>query len=124
VSIKYDREKLKVGEVVTAVATVANQTKESAPMIIVEVPIPAGFTLVHDSFSKLVKDGRIDKFEVQPLAGLVYLRGLPAGKSLELTYNLRAAMPAQVAIPAARAYEYYNPDREGRSKEASLTVVD
>ena len=36
--------------------------------------------------------------------------------------RLRATMPAQVAVPVARAYEYYNPDRVGRSREARLTV--
>lgn len=93
-------------------------------MVLVELPIPAGFTLVPDSLGKLMKDGRIDKYEVQPLAVLVYLRALPAGTSLDWAYGLRAVMPAQVAVPAARAYEYYNPDREGRSGESRLTVVE
>lgn len=123
-NVKYDREKLRVGESAAALATVANRSKDSAPMVLVELPVPAGFTFGADSFAKLVEQSRIAKYEVQPLAVLVYLRNLPAGESLELTYGLRAAMPAQVTVPAARAYEYYNPDREGRSKETHLIVVE
>jgi alpha-2-macroglobulin-like protein len=122
--VKYDREKLRVGQTVTALATVANRTRESAPMVLVELPIPAGFTVVPDSFAKLMEQGRIAKYELQPLAVLVYLRELPAGESLQWAYGLRAVMPAQVAVPAARAYEYYDPDRAGRSSEARLTVVE
>jgi alpha-2-macroglobulin-like protein len=122
--VKYDREKLRVGETVTATATAVNRTKEPAPMVLVELPIPAGFSMDADSFAKLIKEGRIAKYEIQPTAVLVYLRELPAGGSLQWAYGLRAEMPAQVAVPAARAYEYYNPDREGRSTEARLIVVE
>ncbi len=123
-SIRYDRDKLNVGQTIAAIATVANRTKESAPMVMVELPVPAGFTVVPESLANLLKNERIAKYEIQPLAVLVYLRELPAEKSLDLAYGLRAVMPAQVAVPAARAYEYYNPDREGRSSEVRLTVVE
>jgi uncharacterized protein YfaS (alpha-2-macroglobulin family) len=123
-SVDYDRKKVSVGENVKVQAAVANRTQDAAPMVMVELPIPAGFAVVPEAFAKLKQDGRIAKYEVQPLAVLVYLRELPAGKSLQWAYDLRAVMPAQVAIPASRVYEYYNPDREGHSESARLTVVE
>jgi len=36
---------------------------------------------------------------------------------------LRATMPAKVTVPPARAYEYYDPDKQGRSTSAQLTVT-
>ena len=123
-SVKYEREKLRVGDTTEAVATVSNRMrKETAPMVMLELPIPAGFVFV-DSFAKLVEEGRIAKYEIKPLAVLVYLRDLPAGKSLELAYTLRATMPAHITVPSALAYEYYNRDRKGTSAGARLTVVE
>jgi hypothetical protein len=123
-TVKYDREKLRVGETAGALATVRNQSDQVSPMVVVELPIPAGFTIAADSLAAQVKEGRIAKYEVQALSVLVYLREVPAGKSVEIPYGLRAAMPAQVAVRPARAYEYYNPDREGRSEETRLTVEE
>jgi uncharacterized protein YfaS (alpha-2-macroglobulin family) len=123
-TVRYDREKLRVGETVAALASVAKHGTKSAPMVMVELPIPAGFTVVADSFARMMEEGKIAKYEIQPLAVLVYLRELPAGKPLELPYGLLSVMPAQVAVPAARAYEYYDPDREGRSAEARLVVAE
>ena len=40
-----------------------------------------------------------------------------------LALNLRATMPVKVTVPAGRVYQYYDPDKQGRSVPASLTVV-
>jgi hypothetical protein len=61
-------------------------------------------------------------FLVQPRKVPVYLRDLRPGQPLELTYRLRAIMPVKVAAPGARAYEYYDPDKEGRSPGVRLTA--
>ena len=122
-NVKYGSEKLRVGETLQAVAKLANPTKETAPMVMIELPIPAGFVFV-DSFAKLAEEGRIAKYEIKPSAILVYVRDLGAGQSLELPYGLRATMPLKLSVPAARAYEYYNPDREGMSTVARLVVVE
>lgn len=39
-----------------------------------------------------------------------------------LRYHLRATMPVKLTVPAARAYEYYDPSRQGASSTARLTV--
>jgi hypothetical protein len=121
--VKYEREKVRVGENLQAVATLTNKTGAPAPMVMLELPVPAGF-VAGDAFAQLAAAGRIAKFEIKPLAVLVYLRELPAGKTLSLAYDLRAAMPAQVVVPAARVYEYYDPDRQGTSAPARLAVVE
>ena len=122
-TVKYEREKLKNGETTPAVALVVNRTADTAAMVMVELPIPAGFAVV-DTFAKMVEDGRIAKYEIGPVAVVIYLRELPAGKSVELPYCLRATMPANVAVPAGRVYEYYNPDHYGTSAVARLTVTE
>ncbi len=121
--VAYGRDKVSVGEALAVTATVVNRAKEAAPMVMLDLPVPGGFAAVAEDFETLVREGKVAKFQVQPRGVLVYLREVPAGKALELRYGLRAVMPAQVTVPAARAYEYYDPDRQGFSGTARLTVT-
>ena len=63
----------------TAVATVVNNRPESAPMVILDLPIPAGFAIDADDLSAAVKAGTIAKFQLTPRAAIVYLRDLKPG---------------------------------------------
>jgi uncharacterized protein YfaS (alpha-2-macroglobulin family) len=122
VSLRYDRTELTVQDVVQATARVENRTKQSAAMVMLDLPVPAGFAVAADDFEALLKKGTIARYQVRPRQVLVYLRDLSPGKPLELAYHLRATMPVKVAAAGARAYEYYDPDREGRSPPTRLTV--
>jgi hypothetical protein len=122
VKLAYDRTELAVDDTVKATARVVNRMKQPAPMVMLDLPVPAGFVPVAEDFAALVKDGRIARYQVRPRQVLVYLRALMPDRPLELTYRLRATMPVKVAAPGARVYEYYDPDREGRSPGARLTV--
>jgi uncharacterized protein YfaS (alpha-2-macroglobulin family) len=121
IQVIYEKQKLRVGDRVQATARVSNRMKEPAPMVLVELPVPAGFTADAGDFQRLVQDNVIAKFQVQPRAVQVYLRGLD--KELALIYHLHAQMPVDIRVPAARVYEYYNPDRQGYSATARLAVA-
>ncbi len=122
--MSFDRERVAVGASVRARATVINHAEAAAPMLLAELPVPAGFTFHAQEFAKLVQDGTIAKFQVQPGKVLVYLRELGPGRSLELPYRLQADVAAQVTVPAARVYEYYNPDRQGVARTTRLVVEE
>jgi hypothetical protein len=113
---------LAVDEAVKATARVVNRADWPSPMVMLELPVPAGFAVAADDLAALLQAGAIAKFQAGPRNVLVYLRDLPPGKPLKLSYRLRATMPAKVAAPPARAYEYYDPDRQGHSAAARLTV--
>jgi hypothetical protein len=121
-SVSYDRTVLAVGEVVRATARVTNRTAAAAPMVMLDLPVPPGFTLDTGELSRLVRAGVVGRYQVQARGALVYLRSLPPGAPLELTYTLRANQPVRAAAPAARAYEYYAPERQGRSAPVSFRV--
>ncbi len=123
VKVDFDKTELKVKEMLKVTATVRNEGSETAPMVMVELPVPAGFTIPTADWTELVKKERIAKYETRAQRILVYLRDLEAGKSLELPYSLQARIPVQVHVPAARVYEYYNPARSGTGQTARLTVV-
>jgi hypothetical protein len=122
VRLTYDRTDVPVGELIRATAAVSNRGKRAAPMVVVELPVPAGFAFEPEELDAFVKAGKVDKYQQGARGLIVYLRGLEGDQWLELTYNLRAVSPAKVAVPPARAYEYYDPDRQGTSATGQLTV--
>jgi hypothetical protein len=123
VQITYDRSQVRVDDTVPATARVTNRRAQAAPMVILDLPIPAGCTVEADSLSALLKDKRIEKYQVAGQSLVVYLRELDAGQSLELKYSVRATMPVKAVIRPARAYEYYDPDKQGTSAAAHFTVL-
>jgi hypothetical protein len=123
IRLDYDRTCLAVDETVTATATVANNRQEPAPMVILDLPIPAGFTLDTDDLAGMVKTGAVAKVQLTSRTAIIYVRGLDPGVPLTLRYRLRAGMPVKLTVPPARVYEYYDPARQGSSPVARLTVV-
>jgi hypothetical protein len=59
---------------VTATATVFNRMPETAPMVILDLPIPPGFAIDADDLAALGTKGTIAKYELTPRSALVYLR--------------------------------------------------
>ena len=96
VRLDYERKELRVGETTKATAKVANNRKEKAAMVMLELPVPAGFTVSGKDFAALVENGRIARFQVQGDKILVYLRELAANTPLELSYHLRATMAVKL----------------------------
>ena len=92
-------------------------------MVILDLPIPAGFRVSTSDLTRLVQAGTIAKFQVNPRSAIVYLRGLESGKPLILVYRLTATMPVKITVPPAQVYEYYDPDTKGSSQPASLRVT-
>jgi uncharacterized protein YfaS (alpha-2-macroglobulin family) len=124
ISLVYDRTELAVQDLATVTAVVVNQLGQRAPMVLLDLPVPPGFAFEGEDLSKLVAAGTIAKYQQNPRSVVVYLRGLEPGKPLTLRYRLRAVMPVKVTVPAARAYEYYDPDRQGISRPSRLTVQE
>jgi hypothetical protein len=122
IRLEYDRSALAVDENISATATVVNNRRESAPMVILDLPIPAGFAIDADELAAAVKAGTIAKFQTTARAAIVYLRDLGPGESLTVSYHLRATIPVKLTVPSAKAYEYYDPTRRGSSRPARLEV--
>jgi uncharacterized protein YfaS (alpha-2-macroglobulin family) len=108
---------------VIATATVTNRMATTAPMVILDLPIPAGFEITADQLAELVGSKKIEKYQIGARKAVVYLRGLEPNKPLVLRYDLRAKTPVKVSVPAARVYEYYNPDKQAVSATRQMTVT-
>lgn len=122
IDIAYDKTKLSVNDMVTATATVTNTMTTDAPMVILDLPVPAGFRMATEPIQNMVAQGQIAKFQQNARSTVVYLRGLKPGETLTLTYELQATMPVKLTVPAPVAYEYYNPMIRGTGKPLELVV--
>ena len=71
----------------------------------------------------MVAAGTIARYQVTARSVVVYLRELAPGRPLVLSYRLRATTPVKIAVPPARAYQYYNPDNQAASAPAQLVVT-
>src|SRR5262249_35286133 len=124
VQLTCDRRDVRVDDVVTATATITNRRDKASPMVVAELPIPAGFVFDGDPLAALLKDRKIEKYQQEGRKVVVYLRGLEAGQSLALKYGLRATIPVKISVPPARAYEYYDPDQQGSSARGRLAASE
>jgi hypothetical protein len=122
IELAYDRTTLSVNEMVTATAKVRNNMSTTAPMVIVDLPIPAGFRLDHTELNELQASNKIAKFQVNARSAVIYLRGLAPGATLELEYRLEATMPVKLTVPPATVYEYYDPDKRATTKPIEVKV--
>jgi type II secretory pathway pseudopilin PulG len=124
VTLQFEKTDLQIGESVLATAVVRNNSESSLPMVLVDLPIPAGFEADSAGFSQLVADGRIEKYQITPRSVIVYSRALAAGQSLTVPCKLRATISVDVTSPGAVAWEYYQPENSTRSSVARLVVSE
>ncbi|MEX0611672.1 MAG: alpha-2-macroglobulin family protein [Pirellulales bacterium] len=122
VELAYDRTELSTGDTLAVKATLTNHMSAAAPMVLVDLPIPAGFAIEPDDLAQLAATRRIAKYQLTPRSAIIYLRQLPPAQAITLTYRLRATMPVKVTAAPARAYEYYDPDTKAASETTELIV--
>jgi uncharacterized protein YfaS (alpha-2-macroglobulin family) len=123
IRLQYDKTSLTVDDQVQATVTVTNRMAETAPMVILDLPIPAGFAVEAADLDTLLSAGKIAKYQVTPRSAIVYLRVLSPVEPLEMTYHLRATMPVKIVAQAARVYEYYNPDHRAATAPVAMQVT-
>jgi hypothetical protein len=123
ITLDYDKTELPVKETVRARVTVTNQMKQSAPMILIDLPIPAGFAIVKEDLTELVRPNALAKVQFNARSAVIYVRELAPNDPLAFSYRLRATMPVKITAPPARVYEYYDTDKQGRSKPTKLAIT-
>ena len=112
VQLKYDRRELKVSETINAVCSLKNNQREMAPMVMVQLGIPPGFSLSDDDFEKLVSGKLIDRYEMTGHQVILYVGNLNPGQVRSFSFRMTSLFPIRAKSPATRAYEYYNQEKE------------
>jgi len=122
IDIDYDRTSLAANDIVTASVRVVNNDPRDCNMVVIDLGLPPGFSVLSDDLDKLVQRKVIQKYTIAARQIIVYLDSLASRKPLDFSYRLRAKFPIKAATPASRVYRYYNPEIEATAEPIALEV--
>ena len=121
IDLKYDRTQLAADDIINVTAAVTNNRVGKAKMVIVDLGLPPGFTLIPDNLNKMVDEQVIEKYSTTGRQIIIYLREVDHDKPVKIDYQLLAKYPLKAKTPKSVAYEYYNPDI--RTEDAPIELV-
>lgn len=111
VSVVYDRTELTANETVQATATVELLRAGRAGTVLVDLGIPPGFEPLTEDLDALVKESKIDRYELTGRQIILYRTDVASGRPLEFSYRLRALYPVRAQTTASRVFDYSTPDQ-------------
>jgi hypothetical protein len=115
-SQQLSRNSVREGETVDLNVLVKNRGSAGVAMTVAIIGIPGGLEARADQLRELVKESKLDCYELRSREVILYWRGMAAGAEKPLSLSLLAAVPGQYTGPASRAYLYYADD----AKEALI----
>ena len=107
---KPHRGSVREGETVDLNIVVKNRSSGGVAMTVAIIGIPGGLEPRSDQLRELVKECKLDCYELRPREVILYWRGLAPGAEKPLSLSLLASVPGQYTGPASRVYLYYADD--------------
>jgi hypothetical protein len=129
IDVKYDRTRLAQDDVVTARASIRNNTGKTVKMVMVDLGIPPGFELLSEDLQSLIektlgaRSGRLEKFSLTATQAILYFDSIAAHEPVELRFRLRAKYPVKATNFASRVYEYYDPAVSATVRPARFEIT-
>ena len=114
--------RLSVNEILDAKIKVINKDKASIYNGMVTISIPQGFVVKEESLMLLQEKGIIEKYETSYNNINLYLRNFEVNQIIDLNIQFRASYPVNITGLSARAYDYYNPEVQGRCMPRTIVV--
>ncbi len=124
IELSYDKTTLSTDDTVRATATITNRSGRALPMVLVDLGIPPGFTVLTDDLEAAAEEQRIQKYEMTARQILVYLEAMMGEQVVELSYGLKAKYPLKVKAPDSSAALYYDDSSEASSPGAEFEVEE
>jgi len=128
IDLAYDRTHLAQDDIATATATIKNNLRKSANMVMVDLGIPPGFDLLSEDLQEYheksagQKSGRLEKFSLTATQAILYFDAVAPGDTVTLHFRLRAKYPIRARTFQSRVYEYYNPEVNSVARPVQLEV--
>lgn len=123
IRVAYDRTSLSTDDMVTATATIDRTGSGESPMIIADLGVPPGFTVLTRDFDEMKTRGTIARYELRGRQVTVYLRAVKSGSPIRLTWRLKARFPIRAQTAPSSVYEYYNPSVRAEVAPVRFTVT-
>jgi uncharacterized protein YfaS (alpha-2-macroglobulin family) len=108
-TVGYDRNELRMNELLGVTAQVQLPAGEQAETLIVELGLPPGFTPVTADLDALVDDEEVERYELTGRSIVFYLTSVAGGEPRTFVYRLLAHYPVTVQGVDSSAYDYYAP---------------
>jgi hypothetical protein len=122
IKVAYDRQRLRVDDVLTADVSLRYNLNRTTFMVIADLGIPPGFSVMTGDLARLVKRGVITRYSLTGRQITLYLGEVRPHKPIRLTYRLKAKFPIRAKTPRSVAYEYYTPTVRGVQQPQLLVV--
>jgi uncharacterized protein YfaS (alpha-2-macroglobulin family) len=128
IAVKYDRTRLTQDDMATATATVRNNLKKNANMVMVDLGIPPGFDLLSEDLQEIQektagqKSGRLQKYSTTATQAILYFDTFAPGETVTLKYRLRAKYPVRAKTFSSRVYEYYDPEVRSLARPVQMEI--
>ncbi len=123
IEVAYDRTELVTADILNVTATVTYKRPGRAKMIIVDLGLPPGFTLLPAALDQLVEAKSIEKYSITGRQIIVYLDHLNVDEPVKIKYQLLAKYPLKAKTTQSTVYEYYDPDSRAETNPVELSVV-
>ena len=115
---------LKVNEVLDTKVKLINKSTEDIYNGLVTIAIPQGFTVLEESLMLLESKGIIEKYETSYTSVNIYLRNFEISEIVDLNIKFRATYPVDITGLTIKAYDYYNPEVEGKTMPIQIVVKE
>lgn len=114
---------LKVNDILEAKVKLINRGRDNINNGMVTISIPQGFTVIEDSLIELEARGIIEKYETSYTTVNIYLRNFSTSQIVDLNVKFRASYPVEITGLSIRAYDYYNPEIEGKTMPIKIITT-
>jgi uncharacterized protein YfaS (alpha-2-macroglobulin family) len=121
IDVAYDRTSLKTDEMITSAITVKNNTKAAMKMVMIDLGIPPGFTVMAPDLDEHVGK-KFVKYTLTPRQIIIYTETIKPAEVIKFKYRLKAKYPLRAKTPDSKAYQYYNPEVQDVSRPVTLEV--
>ena len=129
INVAYARSKLAQNDIATATATIHNNLRETANMVMVDLGIPPGFDLLSEDLqtfqekSVSAHGGKLEKFSLTATQAILYFDALAPNQTVTVTVRLRAKYPMRAQTFQSRVYEYYAPEINATARPVRLEIA-
>lgn len=120
--VRYEGAEVAAGELIPVTATATNLTAEALDMVMIEIGIPPGASVIPDALVQAVAERRAMKYELGPESIRLYLGGLAPNASATFEGALLTGYPVEAKIPDSRAWLYYDPAQRAVATGGTLRV--
>jgi hypothetical protein len=108
-------------DTVTVDVEMVNRTDANLMMVMLDLGVPPGFTVLTGDLDDLVATGQFSRYEMTGRQIIIYLEYIVPGTTT-FTYRMRADNPIEAEAPASRIYLYYDPVVESFSEPIPVRV--